>query len=109
MEYHDLLSCVFSLSDFEVEVYRTLTKVGEFRVDDLSKQIKRERTAVYRALQKLVSCGIYYKNTKTPQHGGGYYHVYSVAPLNLVKKKIEDRIEEWYKTMKETLKRFGAD
>lgn len=104
--YQELLLCVFSLNDFEVEVYLALTKVGESRVDKLAEQMNRERTAVYRALQKLVSCGVCYKTAKTSKHGGGYFHLYSAAPLNVVKKKIEDRIEEWYSAMKESLKKF---
>jgi predicted transcriptional regulator len=103
-DYKSLLHCIFNLNDFELSVYQKLLELGEAKIDDISKSLEKERTAVYRSLQKLVSCGLVYKDSKIPKQGGGFYHVYSAAELGEVKKNIEEKVDEWYKTMKSLIK-----
>ena len=103
-DYKNLLHCIFSLNDFELSVYQKLLDLGEAKIDDISTELKRERTVVYRSLQKLVSCGLVYKDSKIPEQGGGFYHVYSAVELGEVKKNIEEKVDEWYNTMKSLIK-----
>ena len=69
------------------EIYKILKKTGELRTDVLAKKIDRERSTVYRSLQKLTSCSLCTKTTKTIETGG-YYHTYSCNDTELVKEKI---------------------
>ena len=104
----DVLQCVFELNKLDFNIYKTLKIVGEARADVLANKMKRERSTVYRSLQKLTSCGLCMKKTKTIE-SGGYYHLYSCSDSKQVKKEIESCIDEWYKQMKKTLKDFEEE
>lgn len=101
----DVMQCLFNLNAFEIELYVKLVKQGPQRSDDLANMLGRDKTTVYRALQKLISCGICFRETKTIERGG-YYHVYSAVSPELVKKKILSCIEQWNLSMKKALEEF---
>jgi predicted transcriptional regulator len=101
----DLVQCAFSLGSFEVEVYQKLSETGPVRADELAEKMKRDRSTVYRALQKLMSCGMAYRETKRIERGG-YYHVYRAVSRDELKKKLEQCVNDWYARMQEVLERF---
>ena len=70
--------------------------------------MNKERSTVYRSLQKLTSSGLCMKKTKTIE-SGGYYHLYSCNDSAQVRKEIESCIDGWYKQMKKTLKNFEKE
>lgn len=102
---HDLVQCAFSLGDFEVEVYESLIKAGPVRADELANRIGKDRSTVYRALQKLMSCGMVYRETKSIERGG-YYHVYKAISREKLKQKLEICVDDWYERMQEVLSKF---
>jgi len=101
----DVMQCFFNLNQFELMLYMRLVKEGPQRSDDLAKKVKKDSTTIYRALQKLISCGICYRETKTIKRGG-YYHIYSAVRPNLIKKKIKNCINQWNTSMKNALQEF---
>ncbi len=101
----DLVQCAFSLGSFEVEVYQKLGEIGPVRADELASKMKRDRSTVYRALQKLMSCGMAYRETRRIERGG-YYHVYRAVGRDALKKKLEQCVNDWYAKMQEVLDRF---
>jgi len=102
---NDALQCIFELNKLDFEVYRILKQVKESRADSLAKKMKKERSTIYRSLQKLTSCGLCIKKTKTIE-SGGYYHIYLCADSTDIKSKMEACIDDWYNHMKQTLKNF---
>ena len=103
----DVLSCVFDFNGLDLDVYKKLREVGESRADDLAQKINKERSTVYRSLQKLTSCGLCIKKTNKIATGG-YYHTYSRIDIKLAKKKVESCIDDWYRSMKEAIKMFDT-
>jgi predicted transcriptional regulator len=101
----DIVKCVYSLNDLEVEVYKATVRRGPARADELADFIGKERSTVYRSLQKLISCGMCYRESKSLEKGG-YYHVYSAIPKEELISKMEKCVEEWNKRMRESLDRF---
>jgi predicted transcriptional regulator len=101
----DVMQCFFNLNELEIELYLGLVNEGQQRSDALAKKVKKDGTTVYRALQKLTSCGICFRETKTIDRGG-YYHVYSAVSLEVLKKKIQDCIKRWNTNMKKALEEF---
>ncbi len=101
----DIVQCAFSLNDFEVEVFRAAARHGPLRADELAERMGRERSAVYRALQKLMSCGMCVRETRSMEKGG-YYHVYSAIDREALKAKMEQCVEEWNRRMRDALSRF---
>jgi predicted transcriptional regulator len=101
----DLMRCAYNLKEFELEVYRRLSQTGPVRADDLAKILGKERSTVYRALQKLMSCGMCYRETKALERGG-YYHVYAAVDRTELRKKLEHCVENWHEKMKQALISF---
>ncbi|RLF34883.1 MAG: TrmB family transcriptional regulator, partial [Thermoplasmata archaeon] len=101
----DILECVFHLNRLDLEVYRKLNEIKKARVGTLAKTLGKERSTVYRSLQRLVACGLCSKKTMTIKTGG-YYHVYFCSDLKKVKNRIEDCIDEWYRYMKQNIRDF---
>jgi len=104
----DVLHCVFELNKLDFKVYKLLKEHGKTRADDLAHKMNKERSTVYRSLQRLTSCGLCIKITKTIE-SGGYYHIYTCNDPKKVKKEMESCIDEWYKQMKNTLKNFEKE
>jgi predicted transcriptional regulator len=101
----DVIRCVFNFNSLDMATYTTLKKIGESRADKLARLMKRERSTIYRSLQKLTRCGICTKQTKTlPQ--GGYFHTYTFNDTQDIKKRVAQCIESWYTQMQEILNQF---
>jgi predicted transcriptional regulator len=101
----DVMQCFFNLNEFEMKLYMKLVDEGPSRSDDLAKKVKKDGTTVYRSLQKLISCGICFRETKNIDRGG-YYHVYSAISPQIIKKKIQDCIDQWNTSMEKALEEF---
>ena len=104
----DIVQCAFSLNDFEVEVFRAAARHGPLRADELADRMGRERSAVYRALQKLMSCGMCVRETRSMEKGG-YFHVYSAIGRAALRAKMEQCVDEWNRRMRYALSRFDED
>jgi len=102
----DLVQCAFSLNEFEVEVFDRLTDAGAKRADDLADLMGKDRSTVYRALQKLMTCGMCFRETKSIERGG-YYHIYSAISRDELKHKLEQCVDDWYERMQQVLAKFG--
>lgn len=104
----DVLECTFDLNKTDVKVYRKLNEMDTSRVEDLVYKLNKDRSTVYRSLQKLVSCGVCVKETKTIEKGG-YYHVYSCNDIKKVKEKMKKCIDDWYQHMKDVITHFEKE
>jgi predicted transcriptional regulator len=99
---NDVIQCIFNLNDQEIKLYRELKKTGEIRADTLSKIVKKERSTVYRSLQKLTCAKLVIKKTNIIK-SGGYYHTYICNNKIDIKNNIENCVDNWYRKMKNTL------
>jgi len=99
---NDVIKCIFDLNKLDMDTYKILEKNKEKSAGEIAKKLKKERSTVYRSLQRLVCCGLCIKKTKTLKKGG-YYHIYHPVTKKETKNKIEQCIDNWYYTMKQTL------
>ena len=83
----DAVTCIFNLNKLDISVLNKLKELGPVRADEIALHLQRERSTVYRSLQKLKKCGICIKKTKTIEKGG-YYHVYECCNINTLKMEI---------------------
>jgi predicted transcriptional regulator len=101
----DIIQCAFSLNEFEIEVYKSTAAHGPIRADDLADRMGRDRSTVYRALQRLLTCGMVFRETRSLDKGG-YFHVYTGIGRTELRTKLERCVEDWTQRMREALDRF---
>jgi len=99
----DVIRSIFDFNELDLKVYKKLNEDGELKAKELANKLKKERSTVYRSLQKLTKCGICIKKNNKIKTGG-HYHTYKCIESKLVKSKIEKCINQWYNSMKETIK-----
>ena len=104
----DVLQCVFNLNTLDLTILQHLQTHGELRADKLAHYLNKERSTVYRSLQKLTKCSLCTKHTKTIPKGG-YYHTYSCNDTQKIKHELETCLNHWYETMKQKLEHFGTE
>ena len=101
----DLVQCAFSLNEFEIEVYKSAAAHGPIRADDLADRMGRDRSTVYRALQRLLTCGMVFRETRSLDKGG-YFHVYKGINRVDLRAKLERCVDDWTIRMRDALDRF---
>lgn len=99
------MKCIYRLTDFELVIYKKLVKQGPQRADDLAPVLKKDRSTVYRALQKLVASGLAFRDTKSIDRGG-YYHVYSAVSPEQLRSRLHKCADDWFKNMNEAIEDF---
>ncbi|MHB1493083.1 MAG: hypothetical protein ACYCSG_03110 [Thermoplasmataceae archaeon] len=87
----DLLTCLFMLGQTDILLFNCMAFNNEYTLDGLAQLSGKDKTTVFRSLQKMVSIGIVIKNTKTIARGG-YYHTYYLSDMENIKKISLERI-----------------
>ena len=105
---NDIIQCVFDLNQLDIEVYQKLQQKKGIKAQTLAKQLNKERSTVYRSLQKLTCAGLCIKETKTIPEGG-YYHTYASKNSDEIQKNLEKCIDNWYLKMKKTIRELKKD
>jgi predicted transcriptional regulator len=105
----DLFIYLYDLSPLDLEVLILLIKNKErLTLEEIAKKVDRDKSTVFRSLQKLVSLGICGKDTKTIKEGG-YYHTYTAMDIETFKKETENRVKELEASFHRILRRFESD
>lgn len=105
MACEDLIECITDSGGLDKRVYFMILEQGSMGLDELSEQMNRERSTIYRAVQRLEENGFLLKQ-KEGKEGGGYRHVYSAVPPEEVAEEMNDRLNEWYAEMGQMIHRF---
>lgn len=108
MQCDEAIKCVFDLNKLDINVYKKLKKMGEARADEIASYLEKERSTVYRSLQKLTDAGICKKKRKILEQGG-YYHVYECNDVADVQRKANECLDSWYSTIKATLQLLSEE
>ena len=105
----DLIMLMYDLSPLEFDLLFTLIGTKKAAtLDALSKDVDRDKTTVFRCLQKLVNLRICEKDTKTLKEGG-WYHVYTAIEIAAFKMETEKRVKEIKESFDILLSKFEAD
>ncbi len=105
----DLFTYLYDLSPLELDLLLILNRINKpVTLDEISQEADRDRTTVFRSLQKLVKAGICNKETKTLKEGG-YYHLYSPISIETFKMETQKRANELKDGLDRILKKFEDD
>src|SRR5215475_10372282 len=90
----DLFIYLYDLSPLDADLFFLLmTSKKPVILEDLARKINRDKSNVFRSVQKLVISGICIKETRNIKDGG-YYHIYSAVDTKTFKMETEKRVKE---------------
>ena len=107
----DLFIQLYDLSPPELDIlFMLISRENEqpMTLDEVAKEMDRDRSTTFRSLQKLVSLGLVVKDTKTIKDGG-YFHVYSAVDRETFKKETERKVKDLQKSLDRLLRKFESD
>ena len=105
----DLFTILYDLSPLELELLFVLISKNEpVSLETLAKELDRDKTTIFRSLQKMVNLRICEKDTKTLKEGG-WYHVYKAMDVAAFKKETEKRVKEIKESFDTLLKKFESE
>lgn len=105
MECEDLLECVSGSKDLDKEIYFLVLEEKSLSIDDIAEKVNRERSTVYRAVQRLAENG-FLRQEKVGQDGGGYRHMYSAVEPEVIAQRMQDQLNKWYAQMGQLIHEF---
>ena len=101
----DVLKCIFGLGEVEIEIYRGLLRSGPSRIEALRSKISRDKSTLYRALQRLVEAGLVDRTIKNLK-GGGQFHEYSAVPPEEIRKRVHACMDDWIDNLRSAFEKF---
>lgn len=105
----DLFIYLYNLSPLDVDIFFLLMRSKKpMTIDDMAKKLRRDKSNIFRSVQKLVTLGICTKDAMTLEEGG-YYHVYAAVDIKTFRLETEKRINELKSSFDRILKRFESD
>jgi predicted transcriptional regulator len=105
----ELFIYLYDLSPLDLDLLFIMIKEAKpLTLEQLSNKADRDKSTVFRSVQKLVSAGICIKETRTIREGG-YYHVYSAVDMETFKAETEMRVKDLQKSLDRLMKKFESD
>ncbi len=105
----ELFIYLYDLSTLDLDLLFIMIKEAKpLALEQLSNMADRDKSTVFRSVQKLVSAGICIKETRTIREGG-YYHVYSAVDMETFKVETETRVKDLQKSLDRLMKKFESD
>jgi len=105
----DLFIYLYDLSPLELDLLFFLIKNKKpLTMEELARKADRDKSTIFRSLQKLVGLGICIKDTKTLKEGG-YYHAYSAIDMDSFRMETEKRVKELHESFDRLLRKFEDD
>jgi len=106
MECEGLLECFHGLKPLDRECFQMLMGTDEpLTVDEIADRVDRERSTVYRAVQRLLQAGLVQKE-QVNYDQGGYYHVYLPADPDQMADDMQRMLNDWYAKMGQLIQEF---
>ncbi len=104
----ELLHCLADLNKSDIKIYSILKQKGPSTVEDLSKKMQKNRSTIYRSLQKLMFSGICEKSPHILENGG-YFHLYGCSNLQQLKETMKSCVDVWFHELEKHLEQAHND
>lgn len=104
-----LLEHLFGLNELDKRIYHLLTERDtELQLDDLAEEVDRDRSTVYRSVQRLLEEKLVEKK-QFNYDTGGYCHVYRAVDPAEVADRMENKLNAMYVSLNFTIQDFRQD
>lgn len=103
----DLFVYLYELSPLEVDVLFILIKnhKNAMTLEELAQHADRQKTTVFKSLQKLVALRLCNRGMMTRKEGG-YYYLYTAITMDELKKETERRVKDLEQSINQLLRAF---
>jgi len=106
MACEGLLECFHGLKQLDKHCFQVLVQSPEpLTVDDVAEEVDRERSTVYRSIQRLMQTGFIQKE-QINYDEGGYYHVYYPTDPDEIADDMQRVLNDWYAKMGQLISEF---
>ena len=106
MECEGLLECFHGLKELDRRCFQQLVGAETaVTIDELAEQVDRERSTVYRSVQRLLNAGLIQKE-QINYDQGGYYHVYKPADPEAIREDMQRLLNDWYAEIGQLIQEF---
>ena len=106
MECEGLLECFHGLTDLDRDCFAVVVESdAALTIDEIAEEVDRERSTVYRSLQRLRQAGFVQKEQVNYEQGG-YYHVFRPTDPDVVADEMQRMLNDWYAKMGQLIGEF---
>lgn len=106
MKCEGLLECFHGLKELDKRCFQVLVESEEpLTVDKLAAEVDRERSTVYRSVQRLMQTGFVQKE-QINYDEGGYYHVFYPRDGDEIADEMQRTLNDWYAKMGQLVDEF---
>ena len=106
MDCDGLLECFHGLKALDCHCFNLLVEADSpLTVDDLAESVDRERSTVYRSVQRLLDAEVI-KKEQINYEQGGYYHVYKPVAPDVIRNDMQRVLNDWYAEVGQLLQEF---
>jgi predicted transcriptional regulator len=106
LECEGLLECFHGLKQLDKRCFQMLVESDSPQtVDEIAEDVNRERSTVYRSIQRLIQTGFVQKE-QINYDDGGYYHVYYPSDPDEVADEMQRLLNDWYAKMGQLIGEF---
>lgn len=106
MDCEGLLECFHGLKELDKRCFHVLVDETEpLTIDDIAECVDRERSTVYRSVQRLLSAGLIQKE-QVNYDQGGYYHVYKPTDPTVIREDMQRLLNDWYAEIGQLIQQF---
>ena len=108
MKCEGLLECFHGLKELDKRCFQVLVESEEpLTVDKLAAEVDRERSTVYRSVQRLMQTGFVQKE-QINYDEGGYYHVFYPRDGDELADEMQRTLNDWYAKMGQLIDEFRS-
>ena len=106
MNCEGLLECIHGLRDLDRDCFGVIIESeAPLTIDEIAEEVDRERSTVYRAVQRLLQTG-FVQREQVNYDQGGYYHVFRPTDPEVVADEMQRMLNDWYAKMGQLIGEF---
>lgn len=105
MACEELFECMSSSSELDKEIYFQVLDSKGLDIDQMAEKVDRERSTVYRSVQRLNENN-FLEQEKIGQEGGGYRHVYTAVDPDVIADNMQEKLNEMYAEVGQMIHEF---
>ena len=99
---YEIVKCIFNLKNTDLKVLQSFHKNQGVTINQLTMKIGKDKSIIYRSLEKLISCKLCYKERKSGEKRGFIDYYYRI-PIKDILKITEENLDRCYLKMKKII------